>query len=437
MNGLLFSRNAWRRAISGIRLFAIAVAAVGLSKFGISDAFAADVNTVKFASQGAAYSTCVADVQEELAYRRSIDSTYNYAAFPCDLTTPGTSQTDYMPFYSCRVYRTFSGSEFQCRRNTALRYAFPNDAQCAKAPILHNVAWQGGGTFCSSGCVYEPDDVPSSPNAFTFGIKDKSITQAKRLRPTGQTCDSLPTDSPQPKEDVCVENGTLTQCVTQDGRSCAKSSSGKLFCWDPNERGTKTSGNEASTKVSFGQTPNPPPVPPKNGGDWQNTGEASMSITDNRTNTTNNYTTNNWNSNYGSSGSGAGGGGSSGEGNGGSGDGSGEGSGEGEGEGEGSGPGGPGSGVGDLYSSEGKTVAGVFGEFKARVGESPLISAIRDFFTVNAGGACPVFTLSASTYWESMTYDGHCSGDFLAALRAIGWVLMAIAALAAAYWALS
>lgn len=129
-------------------------------------------------------------------------------------------------------------------------------------------------------------------------------------------------------------NGTLTQCVTQDGKSCAVSSTGKSFCWDPNERGTKTSGNEAATKTDAGKPPTMPPVPPKNGGEWENKGEANVSITNNTTNTTNNYTTNSWQSSYGSAGSGASGGGAQGEPNSGSGDGSGKEDGEGDGEGD-------------------------------------------------------------------------------------------------------
>lgn len=154
-------------------------------------------------------------------------------------------------------------------------------------------------------------------------------------------------------------------------------------------------------------------------------------------------TVTNYTSSYGTSGQGASGGGASGEGKGGSGSGSGlgggsgSGSGSGDGDGDDDGPGSPGGQVGDLYTSDGKTVAGIFNAFRSRVGDSPLIDAITNFFSAQGGGACPVFSIGASTYWEAMSFDGHCSGDFLAALQSIGWVLMAAAALLAAYWALS
>lgn len=405
----------------------VLVMLMALAGMAVVPAASAQTGTFRYPDQSAAYAACLA--AKQLAIAKGYEG-YLTADGKCTIQAAGTTD----PFYRCRV--GLSGG-FPCDKDYPEIFKWEQSGSCSSRPVIQNAAYYGA-TFCSGGCAYEPDDVPNNPNAFTFGIADKTVRQAKRLRPTGQACESLPTDPPQ-KDNVCVGASSvggelpLTQCVTPDGKTCSQSSSGKLFCWQPDERGTKTSGNEAATKVGIGQTANPPPVPPKNGGDWQKTGEGSLSITDNRTNTTNNYTTNNWSSSYGGAGSGAAGGGSAGEGNGGSGDGSGDD----DGGGEGDGPGGPGAGVGSLYTGSGKTVAGVFGEFKARVGNSPLIAATRDFFTVNASGGCPVFTVSAGAYWDAMTYEAHCSGDFLAALRSIGWVLMAIAALAAAYWALS
>lgn len=234
----------------------------------------------------------------------------------------------------------------------------------------------------------------------------------------------------------------MTQCLRSDGKHCAAASNGKQHCWDPTEYGIKASGNEATTKAPEGVTSKPPPLPPANGGDWLQ--QAVAQITTAINGQASNSTVTRYQSSYGAGGQGSSGHGADGEGKGGSGSGSGlggsgsgSGSGDGDGDGEGDGPGSPGGQLGDLYTSDGKTVASVFQAFRIRVSDSPLIDAITNFFSAQGGGACPVFSISASTYWEAMSFDGHCSGDFLAALQSIGWVLMAAAALLAAYWALS
>lgn len=300
-----------------------------------------------------------------------------------------------------------------------------------------NARVRGNGGSCEGGCGYAPV-LGGGESYRVVTINGVSFTNASRLAPTGEMC-SVSAENPQPTtgdEDQCIQDNTLTQCIKKDGSLCTQASSGKVFCWSPGENGIKTSGNEAASKVPEGKESKIPPVPPANGGDWEKIAEALVKISESKggTTTTNNSTVNSYGSSYGGKGGGASGNGAAGQGNGGSGDGSG---GDGDGDGDGDGPGGPGAGAGDLYTANGKTVAGLFADFRTRVGQSPLIGAVQDFFTVHGGGACPTFTVPSSAYWESMTYDAHCSGDFLAALRSIGWVLMAIAALSAAYWALS
>lgn len=55
---------------------------------------------------------------------------------------------------------------------------------------------------------------------------------------------------------------------------------------------------------------------------------------------------------------------------------------------------------------------------------------------IDVGGACPVFQLPASAYWEAMTLDVHCGGEFAEMLNLMGWVLLSIAAYQAAKIAL-
>lgn len=214
--------------------------------------------------------------------------------------------------------------------------------------------------------------------------------------------------------------------MKNDGRHCAVSSSGRQFCWEPGEAGTKVSGNEASTVSPQGAEVNPPPVPPKNNGSWQPGGSSTVTVTTG--NTTNIYNVTNHQSSYGSSGSGGGA-----EGDPGNGGGSGPGGGEGE---EGAGPGSPGAGLGDLYTPTDKTVSSVFAAFKTRVEGSPIVGAVTGFFTVSVSGSCPTFAVPASDYWEAMTFSAHCEGDFLTNLTYIGWVLLALACVWAARVAL-
>lgn len=306
-------------------------------------------------------------------------------------------------------------------------------ASCSSRPSFAGI-YAGDAGSCQDGCQFVPNI--SEGGITRYQVGDKIFTRASVLEPTGSVCTASPDDVP-PDSDACVTQGALTQCVRPDGQLCAVASSGKKFCWEAGENGIKASGNDAATKSPQGKEAKPPPLPPNNGGEWEQQGQSTVIESKDGKTSTSNVTS--WGSSYGSKGQGASGGGASGEGKGGSGSGSGlgNGSGNGDGDGEGDGAGPPGSAAGDLYTANGKTVASVFSAFRTRVGESPLIGAVQGFFTVHGGGACPTFTVSASAYWESMTYDAHCSGEFLSALRAIGWVLMAIAALAAAYWALS
>lgn len=212
--------------------------------------------------------------------------------------------------------------------------------------------------------------------------------------------------------------GNLTQCALPDGRHCAVASTGKKFCFAPNETGTKVSGNEAVTKAPVGVAVKEPPVPPKNNGDWQASGTGTASVSGNGT--TNNYNISTFNSNYGTEGKGGGA--------------EGDGPGEGEGDGEG---GTAGPGVGTLYERTDKTIGSLLTNFYNEVTSQPIFEALTAFMHAEGGGSCPVFSLEATDYWRAMTYDAHCSGDFLAVLQAMGWVLMALAAYAAARIAFS
>lgn len=202
-----------------VRRVAYVVAGATLAFFGVGRASAADSNTVVFGSQGDAYSSCVADLAEELAYRRSIDQTYNYASYPCTLTTPGTAQTDYMPFYLCRVYRTFSGSEFYCRKGAAYRYAYPVNSECSKKPpiTMHSLPVTGS-TQCLGGCVFTyAQNVDDTSTASATGAVCRP-SDFKNNCPTGTHWnDYMVVCEPEVKECPPGQKESNGQCVP-DGK---------------------------------------------------------------------------------------------------------------------------------------------------------------------------------------------------------------------------
>jgi hypothetical protein len=79
----------------------------------------------------------------------------------------------------------------------------------------------------------------------------------------------------------------------------------------------------------------------------------------------------------------------------------------------------------------------VVDDFFEKAKKTQLVDGVADFMKVPGGGSCPTFTLGASKWWQAMTYSAHCSGEFLALLKACGYVIFAIAAYAAVRIALT
>lgn len=204
-------------------------------------------------------------------------------------------------------------------------YFWASDKSCSAQAPMHNIRFTGNSGACSGGCSFAADTDGGSVQVVTIG--GQQITLAALMTPTGEACTVGEVPSPIPGQDEsCIQHQTLTQCVKPDGRTCAKSSSGKEFCWQPTEHGTKTSGNEAATKSPSTENVNIPPVAPPNGGDWKQQAQSTVTINNNTSNVTN------WQSSYGNQGGGAAGGGADGQSNGGNGDGTGDGDGDGDGD---------------------------------------------------------------------------------------------------------
>lgn len=135
-------------------------------------------------------------------------------------------------------------------------------------------------------------------------------------------------------------------------------------------------------------------------------------------------------------------GGGSGDG-GGNGDGDGDGNGDGSGNGSGGGGGGGGCGAGscpdgggdgephDWYVPGESTFGDVLSEFNQRMNSAPIISQTSQFFDINVGGSCPVWSVNAWVF--QVVIDQHCTANIPWDL--IRGVLIACASFVAFRWA--
>lgn len=282
--------------------------------------------------------------------------------------------------------------------------------QCLGKPDINNRAVRGSAVFCSGGCEYRPkvnDD--NSPGAINVCMMGAMYCGASAWRATGLECSTE--DDPEvfdDTKDTCVtmSNG-YGECVHSDGTHCKTASTGRKLCWRPGETGPRTTSDGlfgADRKVA----PGAPTAP------------ATIANPEEKNNSQTTINNNTYNS---SSYSGGGGSGNPGQGDSGvPGDSNGDGQSD-------DGAGSPGPRPGNLYTPSGKTMAGVWGTFKNRVSNSPLVTAGDNFFSLNAGGgACPVWTKSADEWLPAMTFDFHCQGLTAQLLDWAAWVLLAVIA---------
>lgn len=396
------------------RFLAFSFVAVFYCLLGIAPLHAQSIGNTLSATQGEAYLKCQSNGAAAIAYYQP-------------------NQTTQTLTHTCTRWGTEKRYWGELRGSVGGHLAGYNHSwtgqSCADQPSIQNVRFTGNAGACSGGCSYAAD---TGGSITVTTIAGQQITKASLMTPTGQACTIGETPAPVPTDqDTCVQDTTLTQCTKGNGDVCAVGKSGKQYCWKPGEAGVKTdheTGNEAATLSPTNQTTNAPRQPPKNGGDWQVTGQGNVSITNitNGNSTTNNYNTTTFQSSYGSQGTGSTGTGS-GSGNGtGGGDGSGNGDGSGDGDGEGDGPGAPGGTLGDLYTPP-HTMEQLVSQHFTRVMATPFLSSIRGFYTIHGGGSCPTWSLAATQWTPQFTLDFHCSGAFLAAIQAAGWLVLAIA----------
>jgi len=94
-----------------------------------------------------------------------------------------------------------------------------------------------------------------------------------------------------------------------------------------------------------------------------------------------------------------------------------------------------------LYTPKTDTVDSVMSNYYSQLQSSPIVSSMNHFFTLNASGTCPTFTvppanLGGHNIWAGLNGNFLCDGTFATILTWIGWVVLAAASYQAAKIAL-
>lgn len=265
----------------------------------------------------------------------------------------------------------------------------------------------GGQPICVNGCTYVPDSEAAKTVRYEDELDSSIFTGSSSWKPNGAECSAENHPQPwDPQKPTCktVPGGGFNHCTEPSGRNCVTSSQGRRMCWEPNEYGERMTadGKEGANR----QPPGTPAPPPKAMENPQQAGSV--------TNTTNNSTSTTTVFN--------GGGNSGGQGNVGTGGKEGSGSG---GDGEGIDFGSSGPGLGTLFEGEGHTEESVAAQIYTAAQGADIARGLVHFFQVPSSGACPTWSLPSTDFWDSMTIDQHCAGDFAAMLAACGWVVLA------------
>jgi hypothetical protein len=310
-----------------------------------------------------------------------------------------------------------------------------NTCSATNAPHLGNYSYytDSTGNACVLGCTYTSDDV-----VFITALEVSSgkwRTNGNGWTSNGQVCSADNTVSKQtydPTKPSCKAVGTskASFCV-QPGKECVVFADGTSQCWTPwalnpdttprtNKDGTQGAGISTTQGVSAPAPPNmanATKVGDQNFQDGSNKGTMTL------------YSGSGLNNEASQSGTASQG---TANGTGGAADGSNNGSGNNKGDGgkcDGTGDctnsGGAGAGVGKVYTKTGKTMSSVWGDFRVAASNAPIITASRNFFTVNVSGNCPAFSMPATRYTAAMTFDAHCREPLASVLYYGGFILLA------------
>lgn len=391
--------NRWIQRLRAARYALLILSSVlGLALGYCGKAHAQTSNN--YPDQGSAYAAC----QQGMAAMQ--------AGNPAFINPVCTYLPNYSgrPAYECGITNPSNGQNIGCNRQPVpyRYYRFDTATSCSARPATSGGFFrQGAQTTCNNGCRYTPGTITE-----TMVVAGKTYYRATNATPTGDVCTQASTDDSEVAADDCTTVGSLTQCVTKEGKHCAVASTGKKFCWTPAETGAKVSGNDAAVKSPQGVNVNTPQQAPSNGGEWEQKSQGQVTTgAGSGPGTTNNVTT--FQSNYGGTGNG---GGAEGDPEGGEG-----------GENGGAGPG-TGDTAGDLYTPSTDTVEGLMSTYWNSAKQTEAVSYINTFLGSCAyAGTCPQMTYEAE-YMGKVSFTQLCDGSLGSILVWAGFVVLAVAA---------
>ncbi len=168
--------------------------------------------------------------------------------------------------FRCSYY---TNDEFGCKSKTNLSdtFDYPHAATCAarnSTKLADAAPWYSPASTCYGGCSVQGTSFTSDNGGVkTYGMTDRTYS--------GQICvPSKPSsdisqvqaekqDAITQKNPECsaLDSGQ-TACVKPNGDYCATASTGKTFCWAPQETGKKADGTEAQVKSPKGDPVTPP-----------------------------------------------------------------------------------------------------------------------------------------------------------------------------------
>lgn len=246
-----------------------------------------------FPDQGMAFSACISDRAGALAAGATAlsgeqcDRSGNY--YLCTVWAPGYPPPNGFT-RSCGQYSgTLRGSS----------YGWPAAKTCSSRNVDSPPGDKSAGSpmpwpNCVAGCKLQQEHVSFSMpgGVMVYGRRNATyVNETCTAQPTSQngTIDTRD-EQPKPTEPECSAlGGGQTACFKSNGDHCATASTGKTFCWTPNETGKKIDGEDAQVKGKKGEPVTPPDIKIEDK-DWQRTQGHQQTACINNTCTTYNVT---------------------------------------------------------------------------------------------------------------------------------------------------
>lgn len=166
-----------------------------------------------------------------------------------------------------------------------------------------------GEPVCHAGCQYVPDHRSSGLfiNIQAGSEEKKTRISTKGFIPSGALC-GQPAQPDQvepshPPED-CIQHESMSFC-TNGEQLCATASSGRRFCWNPHETGSKTDGPNLQERTPGPNQPEQPQKSPPPGEQYIHNSSTTITTTTNNNSSITNIS--NYNTQHGTDASGPGG----------------------------------------------------------------------------------------------------------------------------------